>query len=105
MNLYIKNLKDYFETYPKDGDDFQCVLDVLYYYYTQEHSVENGTIRAGFRDVGTIVNKLNFDDNNALFSAVVSLCEEHSKQGFLEDIRVGAELAVTLQIQSVQKSE
>ena len=96
MNQYIDKLKEHIKLFPKDGDDFDSVLDVLHHYFSLEHSVENAVIRANFKDIGGILDQLSFDDNNTLFITIVRLCEEHSKQGFLEGIRVGAALVEEL---------
>ena len=98
MNPYIEKFKEHIKLFPREGDDFSSVLDVLYYYFTLEHTVENGAIRAGFGEVGSILEKMSFEDNNKVFCAMVHLCEEHAKQGFMEGVRVGISLALELDI-------
>lgn len=96
MNPYIEKFKDHLQLFPKDGDDFNCVLDVLYFYFALEHTVDTSVIRANFTEVGDILEKMSFEDNNKVFTAIVHLCEEHSRQGFMEGIRVGAVLTEEL---------
>ncbi len=101
MNITMEKLKDHLKLFPKDGDDFQSILDVLFYYFILEHAVDTAVIRANFRDIGDILEKLSFEDNNTLFCAIVRLCEEHSKQGFMEGVRIGAVLLEELKIPPV----
>ena len=98
MNPYIEKYKEHLKLFPREGEDFSSVLDVLHYYFALEHSVDNGAIRAGFGDAGGILEKMSFEDNNRIFGAIVHLCEEHAKQGFMEGIRVGISLALELDI-------
>lgn len=92
MNPYIENLKNHLQLFPKDGDDFDSVLDLLCYYFTMEHSVDTAVIRAKFSEVGNVLEKLSLDDNNTLFQAMVYLCDAYSQQAFKEGVRVGAAL-------------
>ncbi len=97
MNQYIEKLKDHLKLFPKDGDDFNSVLDLLCYYFTMEHSVDTAVIRAKFSEVGNVLEKLSLEDNNSLFGAMVYLCDAYSTQAFKEGVRVGAELMIELQ--------
>lgn len=96
MNLCVEKLKDHLKLFPKDGDDFNTILDVLYHYFAMDHPLDNGVIRANFRDMGGILDKMTFEDNNTLFCAIVRLCDEFSKRGFMEGVRVGAVLTEEL---------
>lgn len=97
MNPYIEKLNTHLKLFPKDGDDFNDVLDLLCYYFTSEHSVDTAVIRAKYRDVGEILEKLSLEDNNALFYITASLCDTYAAQAFKEGARVGAALIQELQ--------
>lgn len=97
MNPYIEKLKDHLKLFPKDGDDFNDVLDLLCYYFTSEHSVDTAVIRAKYSELGNVLEKLSLEDNNTLFTTTAFLCDAHSTQSFKEGVRVGAELMLELQ--------
>ena len=97
MNPYIEKLKDHIKLFPKDGDDFNDVLDLLCYYFTSEHSVDTAVIRAKYSEVGNILEKLSLEDNDTLFTATTYLCDAYSSRSFREGVRVGAELMLELQ--------
>lgn len=101
MHPYIEKLKNHLKLFPKDAGDFESVLDVLFFYFLLEHTADTAVIRANFREVGDILEKMSFEDNNKVFAAIVHLCEEHSRQGFMEGVRVGAVLMEELKTPTV----
>ena len=97
MNPYIEKLKAYLQDIPKNREDGGSILDLLCYYYTEEHTVDTAIIRAGFRRMDSILSKLSLQDNDAIFGLAVEICSEYMKQAFLAGARTGTQLILELQ--------
>lgn len=99
MNQYIKNLKAFLaEQAPWFCyGDAHSIFEILYYYYADEHPIDNAVIRCQFSDLGNILDRLPFEDNNAVFSKTVDLCLAHSRQAFLDGMQVGLQLFTELE--------
>ena len=97
MHQYVRKLQEHWKEYPKDQKDFDSVLELLSYYFMIENAAESAVIRTQFYEVDKILEKLSLEDNNALFSTVVHLCDTHSVRGFVEGFCVGAQLMLELQ--------
>ena len=98
MNRYIENLKSFLsEQSPRYGyDDANSLLEMLCYYYTEHNPVDNGIIRCQFKELDTILSKLSFSDNNAVFHLTGTLCAAYEKQAFEDGIAVGWKLYTEL---------
>lgn len=98
MNRYIENLKSFLsEQSPRYGnDDANSLLEMLCYYYTEHNPVDNGIIRCQFKELDTILSKLSFSDNNAVFHLTGTLCAAYEKQAFEGGIAVGWKLYTEL---------
>ncbi len=97
MNPYIEKLKAYLQDIPKNREDANGILELLCYYYTEEHPVDTAVIRERMRQVGTILSKLSLQDNDTVFSLTVKICDEYIQQAFLTGARTGAQLILELQ--------
>ena len=94
MNKYIDNLRIFLsEQSPRYGyDDANTLLEMLYYFYTEENPIDSGVIRLHFKALEEILSKLPQQDNNAFFALVCSLCENCQKKAFMEGLLVGLRL-------------
>ena len=96
MNPYIEKLKVYLAQFPHKQDDLGSVMEVLCHYYTVENPVENAVIQAELLDMGSILEKLSLEDNNALFGTFIRLCMAYTDQAFFAGLRTGAQLFTEL---------
>ena len=84
MRPYVEKCKEHLKVFSRYGHTFSSVLELLYYYFAIEHSVDNAVMPAKFSKVANISEKLTLEDNDILFSAMSFLCKAYSKQGFVE---------------------
>lgn len=94
MNHCIQNLKSFLaEQHPSFGfDDANSILEMLYYYYTQDNPIDSALIRCRVKELDECIPRLTGMESNAIFSATMGLCGEYERQAFLEGIQVGMRL-------------
>lgn len=80
-----------------DGADAASVLELLYITYTETLGRDPEEIDQGFINLGTYLEKLSLDENNAIFSIVCELCNAYEKRAFMDAIQLGAHLITKLQ--------
>lgn len=99
MNTYIEHLKEYLlNKQPNYGyKDAHSLLDMLYYYYTQDNPIENQKIKASFAHLDNILALLPLQDNDTVFVLTANLCNEYAKQGFIAGIITGTHLFAELE--------
>lgn len=94
MNRYIEKLKTFLSEQPlRCGDtDAKSILEMLYYYYSEDNPIDSAVIRCRFNELDHILCHLSLSDNNAVFSLTCKLCSTYEQQAFLEGIQVGMRL-------------
>ena len=70
----------------------RSISELLYESYTEEKPIDTEEIRAGFREINQIINRLTIQENDSVFTIVCRLCSQHERQAFLEGLRVGVQL-------------
>lgn len=78
------------------GTDAASVLELLYITYTESQGRDSAEINQGFRNLGTHLEQLPLDENNAIFSIVCGLCDAYEKRAFMDAIKLGAYLMTEL---------
>ena len=98
MNRYIDNFKYFLSKQPHNYGftDANSLLEMLCYYYAENNPVDNSIIRYQFDELDTVLSKLSFSDNNALFLMISTLCASYEKQAFMDGIAVGWQLYTEL---------
>ena len=79
------------------GTDAESVLELLYITYTETLGRDPEEIRQSFEKLGTHLEQLPLDENNAIFSIVCDLCNAYEKRAFMDAIKLGAYLVGELQ--------
>ena len=97
MNPYIEKLKGYLQNSNEKLETGGGILELLCYYYTEEHPLDTAVIRERMRQVDAILSRLSLEDNDAVFNLTVQICDEYIKQAFLIGARTGAQLILELQ--------
>ena len=94
MKKYIEKLKEFLEeqhpNYPHN--DVDSLLDVLYYYYTEDNPIDSALIRCQFKGFDDCLNSLTWDQHEAFFAAACNLCSSYERQGFINGIHIGLRL-------------
>jgi hypothetical protein len=79
------------------GTDATSVLELLYITYTETLGRDPDEIDQGFINLGTHLEQLPLDENNAIFAIVCELCNAYEKRAFMDAIKLGAYLITELQ--------
>ena len=98
MHPYTEKISAYLaEREPNYGDgDIHTLLEMLYHCYTELNPIDSEKIRRDFAGLDTILSKLPWEDNNALFCAILDLCGEHEALAFFAGFDAGARLMAEL---------
>jgi len=98
MNVHLERLTQYLDDLPESSPytEGASILELLCHIYTEENPVDSATIRYRFRQLDCILKSLSWEDNNAFFVQVCTLCEEHTKLGFVSGLRMGYALGKEL---------
>ena len=79
------------------GTDAESVLELLYITYTETLGRDPEEIRLSFEKLGTHLEQLPLEENNAIFAIVCDLCNAYEKRAFIDAIKLGAYLMTELQ--------
>ena len=94
MNEYIEALKRYVaENPPNYGSDAYSILEMLYSYYHECNNTDTDAVKVAFEDLYQRMHGMPLREMDWIVDAVCTLCREHEKAGFLEGVKVGAQLA------------
>jgi len=94
MNQYIEKLNHYLSEHPVvlEESTSEDILDLLWNFYSEEHSVENSQIRDQFAILAEVWNILSEQESDRMFSVTCSLCSQCQQLAFREGFKVGLHL-------------
>ena len=94
MNLCIEKLKEFLREQVVNFKftDGNSMLEMLYYYYSEENAIDSAVIHCAFHQVDMSLQKLTIQENDQVFRAVMTLCSEYEKEAFLAGVRAGVGL-------------
>ena len=94
MNEYVAALRKYVaENPPNYGCDAHSILEMLYSYYHECNNTDTDDVKAAFEDLYQRMHGMPLREMDRIVDAVCTLCREHEKAGFVEGVKVGAQLA------------
>ena len=76
-----------------DGDS---VLTLLYEAYNDANNMDNGEIKAGFRELYQAMNGMSLREMDTIVNPVCALCRDYEQAGFVHGVEVGMLLAKEL---------
>ena len=94
MNKYIEKLKEFLgEQHPNNPhNDVNSLLDVLYYYYSEDNPIDSALIRCQFKEMDDSLKNLQWDQHEMVFATACNLCSSFEYQGFINGIHIGLRL-------------
>lgn len=94
MNPYIERLDHYIADNPiiPDESTGEDILDLLWNFYSEEHSLEDDQIRGYLSILAEVWNTLSAQESDRMFSVTCSLCSQCQKLAFREGFKVGLHL-------------
>lgn len=94
MNEYVEILKRHIaENPPNYGSDANSILEMLFSYYHECNNTDTDAVKAAFEDLYQRMHDMPLREMDRIVDAVCTLCREHEKAGFVEDVKVGLGLA------------
>ena len=88
MNILSAHLTS--QGFHLSGVDATSVLDLLYITYTDNLGRDPKEIQDSFLALGEHLERLSLEENNAIFSIVLELCNAYEKRAFMDAIKMGA---------------
>ena len=97
MNEFMTALQTHLETLqPNYPDNAQSILKVLFDAYNESSGFDNAAIKSDFEDLYRLMNGRALKEIDEIICAVLTLCRDHEKAGFIEGIKVGMSLTKEL---------
>ena len=94
MNEYIEALKRYVaENPPNYGSDANSILEMLFSYYHECNNTDTDAVKAAFEDLYQRMHGMPLREMDRIVDVVCVLCTEHERNGFIEGVKVGVQLA------------
>jgi len=87
-------LNRYLQNHPIDFGmcDAETILDFLYTAFSEARESDPSETKELFAQLGTYLEALPLEINNAMFFIIIKLCTEHECRAFQEGIRWGFQL-------------
>ena len=83
---------------PHYPDNAESILEVLFDAYNESSGFDNAAIRADFEKLYLLMNGKPLQEIDEIIYAVCTLCRDHEKAGFIEGVKIGANLTKELNI-------
>ena len=97
-NTVAQQLYEYVRNHPfrLPYTDAATLLEWLYICYAETQEQDSPEINQSFINLGTHLELLPLDENNAIFAIVCELCNAYEKRAFMDAIKLGAYLMTEL---------
>lgn len=96
MEKYIEALRDFCKRNPLDHGDADSVMELLYWFYTENNPVDNQKIRDGFAKLRSQFPCISLQEFDPVYMTVSDLCMEHERLAFYEGLRLGTAIMMEL---------
>ena len=95
----VESIKTYLAEHPVNYQgQVDSLLELLYYAYTEYHSVETPEFKARIYSVSEKLRALarNDDEADTYMEIVFSMCSAYERQSYVEGIKVGMRLVLEM---------
>lgn len=92
MKKYIQALQEHCKQTPPNHGDYQSVMNLLYWIYTEYNPIDEQKLRDGFSKLRSQFPHLSLQDFDPVFNTVSDLCADHERLAFYEGLRLGVTL-------------
>ena len=93
---FVYFLERYIAEKPPNFGDGDSVLTLLYEAYNDANNMDNGEIKAGFRELYQTMNGMSLREMDTIVNPVCALCRDYEQAGFVHGVEVGMLLAKEL---------
>lgn len=99
MDEFMNALQSKLDTLqPNYPDHAESILEVLFDAYNESSGFDNAAIKADFEKLYWLMNGKPLKEIDEIIYAVCTLCRDHEKAGFIEGVKIGANLTKELNI-------
>ena len=92
MQKYINTLREYCKQNPPNHGNYQSLMELLYWTYTEYNPIDTQKLRNGFANLRSQFPYLSLHEFDPVFILVSDLCAEHERLAFCEGLRLGVTL-------------
>ena len=98
MNKYIQLLRNHLTSRPMEFHDWDAdsLLEFLFCCYTEDHPLDNETIRRCYEKMEPLFEGLPRDASNQLFQNIAAVCIAYEQAAFIEGLRIGVRLQIEI---------
>ena len=93
---FVYFLERYIAEKPPNFGNGNSVLTLLYEAYNEANNMDNGEIKAGFRELYQTMNGMPLREMDTIVNPVCALCRDYEQAGFVHGVQVGMLLAKEL---------
>ena len=97
MKKILQAITQSIEAHPPDYCNYDSLLDMLYWQYTETNSIDNEKIRGHFDTLRARI-PLSRTEYDEIMYTICDLCLEHGRLAFIEGLRLGVVLMQELNI-------
>ena len=97
MKKILQAITQSIEAHPPDYSNYDTLLDMLYWQYTETNSIDNEKIRGHFDTLRARI-PLSRTEYDEIMYTICDLCLEHGRLAFIEGLRLGVVLMQELNI-------
>ena len=99
MNEFMTALQTHLATQqPNYPDNAESILEVLFDAYNESSGFDNAAIKADFEELYRLMNGKSLKEIDEIICAVLTLCRDYEKVGFIGGVKVGISLINELNI-------
>ena len=96
-----QNMIEMFDTLKIAGTDceesFHSPLEILYRFYAEYIAADTEITRQHFQSLEPYMEKLSTVEQNAVMDALCVICTQQERESFIHGVRLGVQLAESLQ--------
>ena len=73
-------------------EDSVSILEVIYNVYFENQGCPDGILRKRYQEFDSVSEQLPDEQKEAIHSIVADLCTEYERKGFIDGLKIGANL-------------
>lgn len=96
MNSHFEKLRTYIDAHPPNYGDGESVLTMLYECQIESNPYDTAQIKEDFNELYRMMNGMELWEMDKIIYPVCTLCRDHERSGFIEEIKIGVLLKAEL---------
>ena len=96
MKEFLEKLEQQVAENPPNYGDADSVLGLLYEGFNENNPYDNDQIKADFEELYRQMNGMPLREMDQIVYPVCTLCRDHERAGYMEEIKIGIRLQAEL---------